>query len=77
MSFYTDTKWIAEYNCIYKTFTVPWEKSKIVYFASSRIKWILVFLALSKFAGKLICWISLGSEFIAYSLLKSTVIILQ
>ena len=43
----------TEWNCIHKTFTVPCEKSKTVSFASSRIKNILVFPALSKFAVNL------------------------
>ena len=47
--------------CIYKTFTDPCEKPKTVSFASSSIKKIVVFSALSKFAVKLICWIALGS----------------
>ena len=40
---------------MYKTFTVPCEKSNIVFFAFSRMKKILVFPALSKFDVKLIC----------------------
>ena len=43
------------FNYIYKTFTVPCENSKTVSFASSIIKNIVVFPALSKFAVKLIC----------------------
>ena len=42
-------------SCIYETFPVPCEMSKTVSLASSRMKQILVFLALSKFAVKLIC----------------------
>ena len=38
-----------------KTFMVPCENSKMVSFASSVIKNIVVFLALSKLAVKLIC----------------------
>ena len=41
--------------CIHKTFTVPCEKSETVSFASSRMKYNLVFPAVSKFAIKLIC----------------------
>ena len=59
----------------YKTFTVPCEKSKTVSFASSVIKNIVVFPALSKFALKLICWITVGSVSRTY-LLKSIAIIL-
>ena len=44
----------TEWNCNHKTFTVPCEKSKTVPFASSIIKNIVVFPALSKFAVKLI-----------------------
>ena len=43
------------FNCIYKTFTVPCEKSSTVSFASSIIKNNVVFASLSKFAVKLIC----------------------
>ena len=56
---------------MYKTFTVPCEKSNIVFFAFSRMKKILVFPALSKFDVKLICWIALGSASNAGCLLKS------
>ena len=42
-------------NCTHKTFTVLCENSKTVSFASSIIKNIVVFPALSKFAVKLIC----------------------
>ena len=56
-------------NSIYKTFTVPFENSKIVSFASSRMKYNLVFPAVSKFAVKLTCWIALGSASEAYYLL--------
>ena len=41
--------------CIYKTFTVPCEKSKTVSLAPSIINNVVVFPALSKFAVKLIC----------------------
>ena len=61
-------------NYTHKTFTVPCEKS--VSFASSKIKSIVVFPALSKFAVKLICWISLGSASRTCYLLKSVAIIL-
>ena len=46
-------------NCIYKTFTVPWENSKTVSFASSIVKNIVAFPALSTFAVKVCCKISL------------------
>ena len=52
-------------------YTVPYEKSKTVFFASSIMKNIVVFPALSKFAVKLICWMALGSASNACSLLKS------
>ena len=39
-------------NYIYNTFTVPWEKSKIVYCTSSRMESIVVFPALSRFSLK-------------------------
>ena len=58
-----------------QTFTVPCEKSKTVYFASSIMKNIVVFPVLSKFAVKLIYWIALGSGSNACCLLKSTVVI--
>ena len=45
----------TQWNCTYKTFTVPCEKSNTVSFASSMVKNIVVFPALSKFAVKLIC----------------------
>ena len=56
---------------IYKTFTVPYKSCNTISFVSSRMKKILVFPALSKFAIKLMCWIALGSEFNACCLLKS------
>ena len=43
--------------CLYKNFTVTCENSRTVSFASSRMKYNLVFPALSKFAVKLIFWI--------------------
>ena len=46
---------LIQQNRIYKTFTVPCENSKIVSFASSRMKYNLIFPALSKFAVRLIC----------------------
>ena len=60
VSFYTDKKQIiqrscTQLNCIHKNFTVPCEKSDTVSSASSGIKNIVVFPALSKFAVKLIC----------------------
>ena len=46
---------LIQQNLIYKTFTIPCENSKVVSFAFSRMKYNLVFPALSKFAVKLIC----------------------
>ena len=46
---------LVQLNCIYKTFMVPCENLKTVSFASSRMKYNLVFPALSKFAVKFIC----------------------
>ena len=60
VSFYTDKNQISQWYCTYKTFTTPCEKSNTVSLASSIIKNIVVFSALSKFAVKLICWIALG-----------------
>ena len=48
------------FNCTYKTFTVPCEKSKTVSFASSMIKYIVVSISPSKFVVNIICWIYLG-----------------
>ena len=42
------------------TFTVSFEKPKLVYFASSIMENIVVFPAWSRFPVKLICYISLG-----------------
>ena len=53
VSFYTDKN--KTILCIYKTFTVRCENSKTVSFASSRIKYNLVFPGLSRCAVKLIC----------------------
>ena len=61
---------------IYNTFTVSCEKSKTVSFASSVMKNIVVFPALSRSAVKLICWFALGSASSACWLLKSIVLIL-
>ena len=44
---------LFQQNSIYKTFTDPFENSKIVSYASSRMKYNLVFPALSKFTVKL------------------------
>ena len=77
--FYSDKNWTIlciQRNWIHKTFTVPCENSKTVYFASLRMNYNLVFPALSKFAVKLISWIVLGSASKACCLLKSTAIIL-
>ena len=60
---------------IYNSVTVPCEKSKTVSFASSRIKNVLVFPALSNYAEILDCWIALGSASNASCLLKFTAII--
>ena len=62
-------------NCAYKTFTVSCENSKAVSFASSIIKNVVAFPALSKFAVKLTCWIVLGSASSDWCLLKSIAII--
>ena len=73
--FYIDKNKIVQWDCIlyhiYKTFPVLCEKSNTVSFASSRMKKILVFPALSKSAVKLICWIALGSASSACCLLQS------
>ena len=53
------------------TFTVPFEKSKTVSFASSIMKYIVEPSALSKFPVKLICCITFGSESNFCCLLKS------
>ena len=76
VSFYTAKNWTTQWNCIHKTFTVSCEKSKTVSFASSRMKYILVYPALSNFAVKLIYWVALGSASNACCLLKSVAIIL-
>ena len=55
MSFYTDKNQIIQWKCIYKTFTIPCEKSNTVSLGSSISKNIVVFPALSEFAVKLIC----------------------
>ena len=52
-SFYIRLKIITPH--IYNTFTVPCANFKIVSFASSKMKQILVLPGLSKFAVKLIC----------------------
>ena len=62
---------------IYNTFTVPCEISKTVSFASSVMKNIVPPAARSKFAVKLICWVSLGPASRAYCLRKSIAINLQ
>ena len=66
------------YNQFQNFYRSLW-KAKTVPFASSKMKNILVLLAQSKFALKLICWIALGSASNACSLLcsyKSIAIIL-
>ena len=75
MSFYTDKTQViqqscTEWSCIYKNFTVPFEKSETVSFASSKRKYIQMFPALSKVAVKLICWHTLGSASSACCLLN-------
>ena len=63
---------------MYNTLAVLWEKSKMVYFASSIIKSVIVYLAsLSRFPMKLICYIAFGSLSSACCLLKSISIILK
>ena len=59
---------------MYNTLTVPCEKSKIVPFASSIMKNIVVFPTRSKFSEKLSCCIAFGSASRAGCLLKSIVI---
>ena len=76
VSFYTDKNQIIQWKCIYKTFSVPCEKSNTVSLASSISKNIVVFPALSEFAVKLICWIALRSASRTCYLLKFIVIIL-
>ena len=61
---------------IYKTFTVPWENSKIVSFSCLIVKKIVAFSSLSRFAVKLICWIFRESASNPCCLLKSIAIIL-
>ena len=63
----------------YNTCTVSYEKSKMVSFASSIMKDIVVFPAQSRFVNpvKLICCIAFGSASSAYYLLKSIAIILK
>ena len=61
---------------IYNTFTVPWEKSKIVSIACSIMKNIVPHAAQSRFPGKLICCIAFGSPSSSFCLLKSIAIIL-
>ena len=61
---------------MYSTPTVPCEKSKIISFASSIMKNIIVFPAWSKFAVKFVCSIAFGSTSRACYLVKSTAIIL-
>ena len=59
------------------TFTVPFEKSKMVSFASSIMKNIVALSSRSRFPVKLICFLALGSASNAYCLLNSAAIILQ
>ena len=59
------------------SFIVPNEKSKMVSFASSIVKNIVVVPSRSRFAVKLIRCIAFGSASRACCLLKSIVIILE
>ena len=61
---------------IHNTFIVPCERSKMVSFASSIIKSIVVFPYWSGFAANLICCIAFGSASSACYSLKSIAIIL-
>ena len=65
------------YDDIYNTLKVPCQKSKMISFASSIIKNIVVCPVLSGFAVKLICSIALGSASSACYLLNSMGLILQ
>ena len=60
---------------IRNTFTVPYEKFKMVSFASSIMKNILAPAARSRFPVKLVCCIEFGSASGACCLFKSIVII--
>ena len=60
---------------IHNTFTVPWEKSKMVSFGSSIKKNIVAHSARSRFPLKLICYIAFGSVSSACCLLKYITII--
>ena len=64
---------------IYNTFTIPCEKSKMVPFASTIIKNIIVlsfiFSPQFRFSVKLICCIAFGSVWSASGLLESNAII--
>ena len=51
--------------------TVPCQKSRVVFFASSIIRDIFVFPAWSKFCMKLICWMGFGSASSFCCLFKS------
>ena len=51
--------------------TVACQKSRVVFFATSIIRDILVFPTWSKFLMKLICWIGFGSASSFCFLLKS------
>ena len=61
---------------IHNTFTVPCEKTKIDFFASSIMKTIIAPLSRSRFPVKLISCTDFGSASSAYCLLKSITIIL-
>ena len=66
------------YNDVHNTSTVPSEKSKLVSFASSILKNIVVFAfpSQARFPVKLIYWTAFGSTSSACCLLKSIAIIL-
>ena len=64
------------YNDIHNTFTVAYEKSKMVSFASSIMKNVAVFSSRPRFPVKLMYYIALGSASSACRSLKSIAIIL-
>ena len=55
---------------------VPYERSKMVSFASSVMKNIIVFPPRPKFVVKLICCVAFGSASSTYCLLKSISIVM-
>ena len=64
------------FDNIDNTVTVPYEKSKMVYFASSVMKNTVVSPARSRFHVKLICCVAFRSASSACCLLKSIAVIL-